>query len=127
MARILIADDDPPVREMLTLILESKGHEVTAAADARHALDAFDTAQPDVVMVDLAMPQGGGLHVARELRSRTPPQTCPIIILSGYAEAVEERELEGLNTTAILEKPLTIDALYTALDAALDQVATDSA
>ena len=122
MARILIADDDASVREMLALILQSRGHEVVDAADAAEALEAFDASQPDVLLVDLAMPEGGGLRVARELRGRTPPVTCPIIILSGYADAVQATELEGLNTSAVIEKPLTLDVLYEALDAAVEQV-----
>lgn len=122
MARILIADDDPSVREMLTLILQSRGHEVAEAADGAAALEAFDDAKPDVLVVDLAMPEGGGMRVARELRERTPPETCPIIILSGYTDAVQADELSAINTTAVLEKPLTLDTLYAALDIALEQV-----
>lgn len=124
MARILIADDDASVREMLTLILQARGHDVIDAADAEQALDAFDASKPDVLVVDLAMPEGGGLRVARELRERTPPEKCPIIILSGYADAVQATELDELQTSAVIEKPLTLDVLYTALDAALEQVAS---
>lgn len=126
MARILIADDDPSVVEMLTLILQSRGHEVVDAADADGALQAFDENAPDFIVVDLAMPQGGGLRIARELRGRTPPVTCPIIILTGYADAVQETELAELNTSAVLEKPLTLDTLYAAVDVAVEQLAANS-
>ena len=123
MARILIADDDPSVREMLALILQSQGHEVVDAEDGAGALAAFDASNPDLLIVDLAMPEGGGLRVAKELRARTPPVTCPLIILTGYADAVQASELEELKTTAVLEKPLTLDMLFGALETALEQVA----
>ena len=122
MARILIADDDPTVREMLTLILQSRGHETHEAADGAEALAAHDAWGPDLLVVDLAMPEGGGLQVARELRSRTPPVRCPIIILTGYADAVQAQELQELDATAVLQKPLTLQALFSALDEALKRV-----
>lgn len=125
MARILIADDDPSVREMLTLILQSRGHDVVDAADGQSALVAFDESSPDLLILDLAMPEGGGLRVAKELRERQPSVRCPIIILSGYADAVQASELEALSTSAIIEKPLALDVLYEALDGALEEVAAN--
>lgn len=119
MARILIAEDDPQASEMIARICQFKGHEVEETRDAVQAFEAFQRTKPDLVITDLAMPLGGGQHLIREMRSTTEGSACPVIVITGYATLLGEREREDLQPCTILEKPLDLEPMLQALDFAL--------
>ncbi|MFZ0384528.1 MAG: response regulator, partial [Solirubrobacteraceae bacterium] len=68
VARVLVADDDPPLRRMLKRSLTADGFEVTVAADGPAALLEAERSAPDVIVLDVAMPAIDGLSVCRRLR-----------------------------------------------------------
>ena len=68
--RVLVVDDDPPLRRMLARTLGAEGFEVTVAADGGAALVEVERAAPDVIVLDLAMPVIDGLAVCRRLRAK---------------------------------------------------------
>lgn len=74
MARILLVDDDSHIREVVRFALEQAHHEVIEASDGRRGIDAFETHKPDLVILDVMMPEVDGIEVCRTLRktSRTP-------------------------------------------------------
>ncbi len=119
MARILIADDDEGAREMLGRVCAFHGHEVESARDAARALAAYQSFQPQVLIVDLAMPLGGGLQLVRDIRAEVGDDLCPILVVSGYASTLDEAERAEFNAVAYLEKPLEITVLTSAIDQAL--------
>jgi CheY-like chemotaxis protein len=123
MARILIAEDDPQASEMMRLICEFKGHEVAESRDASQALDAFASFQPDLVITDLAMPHGGGQRLLRELRANATGAECPVIVITGYATLLGEREREDLRPHAVLKKPVDLQPMLAAVEEALAGVA----
>ena len=82
--RVLVVDDEADARELMTAILEHHGAIVTVAADVPSALDAFDTAPPDVVLSDIVLPGRSGLDLARELRRR-PTLEAALIAVSGFS------------------------------------------
>jgi class 3 adenylate cyclase len=87
-ASILIADDDPIARKLLTRLLETDGHSVRAAADGTEALELFTAEMPDVVLLDIVMPGLDGISVLRTLKAHPDAAHIPVIMIS----AVEELE-----------------------------------
>ncbi len=119
MARILIADDDPGAREMLSRICAFQGHEVSHVGDAARAKATFDRVSPDLVLLDLAMPLGGGATFLEQVRLEDGSLPCPVIVISGYVDVLEPEEREALGATAILKKPLEVAPVMNAIETAL--------
>jgi len=86
--RVLVVDDDPPLRRMLARTLSAEGFEVTVAADGGAALVEVQRSAPDVIVLDVAMPAIDGLSVCRRLRGKGLP--TPILMLTAR-DAVADR------------------------------------
>ncbi|MDI6600348.1 MAG: response regulator transcription factor [Thermoanaerobacteraceae bacterium] len=95
MAKILIVDDDKNIREVLRLYLSHDGHELFFAEDGSRALDLFEEARPDLVILDIMLPVINGYEVIRLLRTKSD---VPVIMLTAR-DAVEDR-IEGLDSGA---------------------------
>lgn len=87
MATVLVADDDPDVRDVVVFKLQQSGHEVLVAEDGGAALELARSASPDLAVLDVMMPRVNGLDVCRELRS--DPSTAGILIILLTARAQE--------------------------------------
>jgi two-component system, OmpR family, response regulator MprA len=113
--RVLVVDDDPPLRRMLARTLTAEGYDVTVAADGGAALLEAERAAPDVIVLDVAMPALDGLAVCRRLRSKGLP--TPILMLTAR-DAVPDR-VAGLEAGAddYLVKPFAIQELVARLRA----------
>ena len=113
--RILVVDDDPPLRRMLARTLRAEGYEVSVAADGPAALVATERAAPDLIVLDVAMPAVDGLSVARRLRDRG--LATPILMLTAR-DAVSDR-VAGLEAGAddYLVKPFAVAELIARLRA----------
>jgi two-component system OmpR family response regulator len=100
---ILLVDDDPRLRELVRFTLARAGFTVREAADGRQALDAVAHGEPDLIVLDILMPELDGLSVCRELRQRG--SRVPILFLSTRADAVDR--ITGLDSGAddYLSKP----------------------
>jgi two-component system response regulator MprA len=107
--RILVVDDDPPLRRMLERTLVAEGFDVTLAADGGAALVAAERAAPDVIVLDVAMPVLDGFAVCRRLRGKGLP--TPILMLTAR-DAVPDR-VAGLEAGAddYLVKPFAVQEL----------------
>lgn len=81
MAEILIADDDPSIREILRTMLVRRGHQVREAADGQTALAELQRCLPDLLVTDLIMPGAGGLRIIQETRRLAAD--LPILAISG--------------------------------------------
>lgn len=86
MARVLIADDDGHIREVVRYALERAGHEVTEASNGAQALTQFEALSPELIVLDILMPEDDGLSVCRQLRARSK---VPIIFLSSRDEELD--------------------------------------
>jgi two-component system response regulator MprA len=113
--RVLVVDDDPPMRRMLERTLVAEGFEVTLAADGGSALVAAERSAPDVIVLDVGMPVLDGLAVCRRLRGKGLP--TPILMLTAR-DAVPDR-VAGLEAGAddYLVKPFAIQELVARLHA----------
>ena len=81
--KILVVDDDSNICELLRLYLEKEKFTVVTAADGQQALDTFDSEQPDLILLDVMMPQLDGWQVCREIRKKSQ---CPIIMVTAKGE-----------------------------------------
>lgn len=123
--RVLVADDEPEVRDVLRRILEREGYAVLEANDGHHALRATELDAPDVMLIDLAMPGMDGIQVLRELRMRRT--RLPVIAYSGApANDVTLGAAMELGAVAVLGKPFEREALLDAVSEAIRSKASAS-
>lgn len=120
MANILVVDDEMGIRELLSEILGDEGHVVTTAENAQEARTARATAQPDLVLLDIWMPDTDGVTLLKEWQ-RDGLLTMPVIMMSGHATidtAVEATRIGALN---FLEKPISLQKLLKAVQQGLSR------
>lgn len=86
-AKILIADDDQNIRQLLKMYLEKEDYEVFEAIDGEDAVRMFDKENPDLILLDVMMPKLDGWQVCRELRKKTE---CPIIMITAKGETFDK-------------------------------------
>jgi len=113
-AHILIVEDDADTREMLRLTLQLEGHRVDAAGTGREAVELAARTRPEVMIIDLGLPDIQGHEVARRVRARFGDDIY-LIALTGYGRAKDVREAEAAGFDAHVLKPATSDELAQAL------------
>ncbi|MDB6021080.1 MAG: Integral rane sensor hybrid histidine kinase [Pedosphaera sp.] len=111
LSRLLVADDEPDMMRFLKSQLESH-YQVIEAVDGQQAVEKATEALPDVILLDMNMPEKDGLQVCRELRQQASTQAIPIIILTARAD--EETKLTALSAGAndFLCKPFSTSELH---------------
>ena len=115
--KILIAEDDPLIREGLEVFLAREGFEPHSAPDGLAALALFDRLKPDFVLLDIMMPGMGGYDVCRELRKRDP--LVPILFLSARGEEIDRVLGLELGADDFLVKPFGTRELLARINAIL--------
>jgi DNA-binding NtrC family response regulator len=118
MANILVVDDEMGIRELLSEILGDEGHVVQLAENAQQARAARTEARPDLVLLDIWMPDTDGVTLLKEWQ-RDGMLTMPVIMMSGHATidtAVEATRIGALN---FLEKPISLQKLLKAVQQGL--------
>ena len=95
VAKVLIVDDEPNIREVVGLYLRRDGHAVVSAADGEEALELFRSSGPDLVVLDLMLPKVNGLEVCRRIQAE---RRVPLIMLT--ARGAEEERIVGLGLGA---------------------------
>ncbi len=127
MARILVVDDDAAVRFALYRLLEQQGYEVVTAADGREGLQCVTEHSPDVVLVDIFMPEQDGIETIRQMRRAFPH--LPIIALSGGNRVYRADEVLAIardfGARYAFRKPVAPDALLAAVQALLTAATGD--
>jgi DNA-binding NtrC family response regulator len=120
MANILVVDDEMGIRELLSEILGDEGHVVTTAENAQQAREQRSGATPDLVLLDIWMPDTDGVTLLKEWQ-RDGLLTMPVIMMSGHATidtAVEATRIGALN---FLEKPIALQKLLKAVQQGLSR------
>ena len=118
-ARILIVEDDPDIAELVARYLDKAGYTTTRLSSGREALDAVRAKPPDLIVLDLMLPQMDGLEVCRALRANDKTAAIPIIMLTARAE--ESERIVGLEMGAddYLAKPFSPNELVARVRALL--------
>ncbi|MGE0133793.1 MAG: PAS domain-containing protein [Dehalococcoidia bacterium] len=112
-ARVLIADDDPAIRRLLTRALSGEGYEAAAVADGVEALTALEETGYDALLLDMMMPRLDGPGLVQELRRRGIAANMPIVVVS--ANHAARTLAEQLEAQAVLEKPFDLTRLIDTL------------
>ena len=119
MATILIIDDDAAVRAVVSRALKAAGHEAFSAENGNTGLRYIPTIRPDLVIVDLFMPEKEGLEIIVELRKKFPRVSVLAISGDNIASAEMLEVALKLGATHALEKPFDQKTLFAAVDKAL--------
>jgi DNA-binding response OmpR family regulator len=119
MHKLLIIDDEAPMRRLLRINLEDR-YKVLDTGDPQLALEAVLQSKPNVILLDLRMPNYSGFELCRTFKSITTTQMIPIIIVSGEAGASTKSYCEELGATAYFEKPIDFQALRDRLEKILE-------
>jgi DNA-binding NtrC family response regulator len=117
--RILIVDDEADIRGLLSEILAEEGYEVEVAADAASARRAAAREEPDLVLLDIWMPDMDGISLLREWNEKQSLH-CPVVMLSGHGTVETAVEATRLGAFDFVEKPLSIAKLLRTTERALD-------
>ncbi|MBS0317256.1 MAG: response regulator [Proteobacteria bacterium] len=118
MANILVVDDELGIRDLLSEILNDEGHSVELAENAAQARAARNRARPDLVLLDIWMPDTDGVTLLKEW-SIGGQLTMPVIMMSGHATIDTAVEATKIGAQAFLEKPITLQKLLKAVETAL--------
>ena len=118
-SRILVVDDEADIRGLLKEILSEEGYEVDVAADATQARSSRATQVPDLVLLDIWMPDTDGITLLREW-SVTDGYDCPVVMMSGHGTVETAVEATRLGAFDFVEKPLSLTKLLRTVERALD-------
>jgi signal transduction histidine kinase/CheY-like chemotaxis protein len=112
--RVMVVEDNPDTREVLTLALEHAGHEVVASPDGADALDRVRRHPPEVMLIDIGIPGRDGYQLAREVRRQLGAEPL-LIALTGYGQAEDRRRALEAGFDEHLTKPVDLGTLELAL------------
>jgi DNA-binding NtrC family response regulator len=121
MAQILVVDDEIGIRELLSEILRDEGHDVRLAENAAAARAARDKARPDLVLLDIWMPDSDGVTLLKEWAANGQ-LTMPVVMMSGHATIDTAVEATRIGALDFLEKPIALARLLAAVKRALEKV-----
>ncbi len=116
MTRILVVDDDSALQRTLRINLRARGHEVLLASSGRQALAGVQTDDPELIILDLGLPDLDGVEVLRRIRQRS---TVPVIVLSARQQADDKIEALDEGADDYVSKPFDVNELLARVRAAL--------
>jgi DNA-binding NtrC family response regulator len=126
VSRILVIDDDPSVRDVISRVLEDEGHTVAQASEGKVAMVAFAASRFDLVITDINMPEMDGIEVIMALSERRPG--LPIIAISGGGRLPKDLLLTSadmLGAVTTLAKPFDVPDMIAAVERALAESGHD--
>ncbi|MFO1340438.1 MAG: response regulator [Burkholderiaceae bacterium] len=121
MATILVVDDEMGIRALLSEILSDEGHTIELAENAAQARAARERLRPDLVLLDIWMPDVDGITLLKEWGA-TGQLTMPVIMMSGHGTIDTAVEATKYGAIAFLEKPITLQKLLRAVEQSLARV-----
>ncbi len=124
MARILVVDDSPTLRKVVTSILERHGYEAIAAADGLIALEALQNAETpiDLVLLDFVMPKMNGFQFCRAVRTSDKFASLPVVLMSAKSDKIRDNFVDQTGAIDAISKPFDAQALLVAIENALRRV-----
>ena|SRR6266850_1688722 len=117
---ILVIEDYADSRTLLSTLLRAKGYKVIEARDGKEGLLKANRITPDLILMDLAMPEMDGVETTRQLRKRDTLSRTPIFAISAYATADVKEDAIAAGCAEVFAKPLDIESLLVRIKATLD-------
>lgn len=106
MKKVLIADDDESTQELLKHIVSSAGYDVATASDGQAALKAVLNIRPDLVLLDIMLPEVHGYSVCHQIKSNELLRNIKVIMLSAKSFPADRRQAQEVGADAFLSKPI---------------------
>ncbi|MDX6288559.1 MAG: hypothetical protein QOH42_358 [Blastocatellia bacterium] len=119
LSTILVVEDYPDSRTLLSSLLRAKGYKVVEARDGKEGLLQANRVTPDLILMDLAMPEMDGIEATRQLRQRRTLSCTPIFAISAYATSDVKDDAMAAGCAEIFAKPLDIESLLGRIKATL--------
>jgi two-component system KDP operon response regulator KdpE len=116
-AKVLVIDDEPPIRKLLRMGLSAHGYEILEAPNGRVSLELLEQKKPDLVILDLGLPDIQGLDLLRMIRSQN--ESVPIVVLSSRGDEAGKVQALDLGADDYVTKPFGMDELLARMRAAL--------
>lgn len=121
MAKILIVDDEPQATTLLEMLLSSRGYETVAVNESSEAFDVAKETSPDLIILDLMMPEPDGFKVCRMLRADVRFLLTPILIITALDDTDSRIVAFGAGADDYLIKPYNVDELVSIIKALLQE------
>lgn len=102
---ILVADDDKEIREIVSFVLDRHGFVVNTASDKHELQEALALHLPDLIILDVMMPEADGYHICHELRKDPKTQHIPVIMMTAHDEEIYQRISHDLGVAQHIAKP----------------------
>jgi two-component system, OmpR family, KDP operon response regulator KdpE len=115
--KVLVIDDEPPIRKLLRMGLGAHGYEILEAPSGRVSLELLEQKKPDLIILDLGLPDIQGLDLLRMIRSRN--ESVPIVVLSSRGDEAGKVQALDLGADDYVTKPFGMDELLARMRAAL--------
>ena len=119
LGKVLIIDDDPVIVEAMSARLGHAGHEVHSASDGESGLAAVEELRPDVILLDITLPDMDGFEVNRRLKAAPALADIPVIFVSANAKDWAKRAAFSMGAKFYLSKPYDFDRLMSAVGSAV--------
>ncbi len=125
MFKILVVEDDPNLRQLMSVFLRRNGFEVMRAQDGEEALSMMESAMPDLIVCDIMMPRMDGFALTRDLRQAYPE--LPILMVTAREALEDKRKAFSMGTDDYMVKPIELDELLLRVNALLrrSRIATE--
>lgn len=121
MSKILIIEDDPNMVTLLTTVLEKEGYTVVAANEGMQGTTMAHEEKPDLILLDLIMPLGGGKTALKNIKMSTHTKDIPIIVVSGTADVLLIDDVKEMGITEYISKPFDSKELLEKIKNALGE------
>ena len=110
--RILVADDEPDVLELLVDRLSSRGYDVISAADGQTALEMIKSESPQLAVLDNKMPGLNGVEICRQMKADTRLRSIAVLLITAATNSMRDGLLEGVGVDSFLLKPYESSDLF---------------
>ncbi len=116
MARIVVVDDDPDILDIVCISLEAMGHEVRRAGNGREGVDLVRSSLPDLVLMDLMMPDMNGYEATAALKADAATAPIPVLALTAKAMRGDEERAREAGMDAYITKPFRLSHMLDVVD-----------
>ena len=114
--KVMIADDDKELCQLLGTVLRSKGHEVIFAFDAAQTLVLAKNQSPDVIALDINMPGGTGVGALEKLKLNMKTSMIPVLVITASTDASTSDKVQQIGAAGFMQKPLDVEEFCAALE-----------
>jgi DNA-binding response OmpR family regulator len=114
--RVLLAEDEPSIVESLTFLLEAAGFEIAVETNGRQALDSALTTAPDVLVLDVMLPELDGYEILRQIRSDQRAKALPVLMLTAKGQREDRETALACGADLFITKPFSNAAIVEAVE-----------